>query len=189
MNFCRFFPLFVILVLVISNSPAFSETGAFRVSMVHPSTPTDPLQPFPNQNTDMTGYELKPTHRWTNDLNGDQEKWFIKQYLVNTQSELTIKDITSIDFEVPMLPPALPKMPNQFRIAINLKLSEQGTAKLKNLTEKHNGQCLAVLLGDEVIYAAWIRETVSNGIFLMVGRFTEQEAQYIKDIISQQMKQ
>lgn len=59
---------------------------------------------------------------------------------------------------------------------VEVQLDREGAQALAEITRQHVGERLAIVLGDKIVSAPVIRESITGGSLEIDGQFTEDEA-------------
>lgn len=65
--------------------------------------------------------------------------------------------------------------------ALKLTFTRSGTRRFAELTEKHQGEALAVIIGGETITASVIRAVIPTGILVLEGYYSEEEVKRVAE--------
>ena len=172
----------LIFLVFVSNLPA-ADQETFWLSLVHPQTPDAYGAPFPIESADITGYVLLQEHKWKRDPHEAQKFW------VSEKKELTSDNLIAVAIKTHKVPSELFDMPDIIRpvsnevVTIDLSFNESGALKLKDITEKHIGKRLALVLDNDLIFVGIIHEPMTTGGMTLSGVFTEDEANKIAERI------
>ena len=69
-------------------------------------------------------------------------------------------------------------------VAVNLKFNSKGAAKFKQVTGKHVGRDLAIIMDDTLYSAPTIKTEISTGSAQITGRFTVSEANRLSGVLN-----
>jgi preprotein translocase subunit SecD len=75
-------------------------------------------------------------------------------------------------------------IPGKQSPALKLTFTRSGARSFADLTEKHQGEPLAVIIGGEAITASVIRATITSGVLVLEGYYSEDEARRIAAALS-----
>ena len=75
-------------------------------------------------------------------------------------------------------------VPGKQSPALKLTFTRSGARRFADLTEKHQGKPLAVIIGGEAITASVIRATITSGVLVLEGYYSEDEARRIAAALS-----
>jgi len=68
--------------------------------------------------------------------------------------------------------------------ALKLTFTRSGTRRFAELTEKHQGEALAVIIGGETITASVIRAAIPSGVLVLEGYYSEEDVKRIAAALS-----
>ena len=89
------------------------------------------------------------------------------------EAALTVDDLLSAE-----------AVPGRQTTALRLTFTRTGTRSFAELTEKHQGEALAVIIGGEAITASIIRAAIPTGVLVLEGYYPEDEVGRIAEALS-----
>jgi preprotein translocase subunit SecD len=89
------------------------------------------------------------------------------------EASLTVDDLASAE-----------AVPGRQTLALKLTFTRSGMRRFAELTEQHQGEALAVIIGGETITASVIRAAIKSGVLVLEGYYTEEEVRNIAAALS-----